>query len=309
MTGAIFTALLPIMLLIALGAVLRSRGLPGAGFWPQAERLGYTVLLPSLLFHGMATARLGRLPVELLVLTLVLATCAVGLAVVLLRPACRVDGPAFTSIFQGSVRFNTYVGIPLASGLFGAEGVALAAICIAAVVPTVNALCVMVLTRHGSARTSPAGMLGRLATNPLLLASLGGALAQGAGLSLPAGIAATLKALGAAALPLGLLCVGAALDFRSARSWIAPVLSASAMKFVGMPMATLAVAAATGLHGPALAVALLFQTLPTASSAIVLARQLGGDAPLMAGIIAVQTVLAFAVLPVAMLLLPSLAPA
>ena len=75
-----------------------------------------------------------------------------------------------------------------------------------------------------------------------------------------------------------------------------------------MPAATLAVASATGLEGPALAVALVFQTLPTASSAIVLARQLGGDAPLMAGIIAVQTVLAFAVLPVEMLLLPSLAP-
>jgi len=41
----------------------------------------------------------------------------------------------------------------------------------------------------------------------------------------------------------------------------------------------------------------LFQALPTASSSYILARQLGGDAPLMAGIIAGQTLLAVIALP------------
>ena len=47
-----------------------------------------------------------------------------------------------------------------------------------------------------------------------------------------------------------------------------------------------------GLEGPALTTALLFQTLPTASSAYIMSRQLGGDAPLMAGITAAQSLLA-----------------
>ena len=55
---------------------------------------------------------------------------------------------------------------------------------------------------------------------------------------------------------------------------------------------------ALGLHGPGLAVALLFQAMPTASSAYIMARQLGGDAPLMAGITAAQTVLAAIVIPI-----------
>ena len=54
-----------------------------------------------------------------------------------------------------------------------------------------------------------------------------------------------------------------------------------------MPLVTLAVALLVGLDGPALTTALLFQTLPTASSAYIMSRQLGGDAPLMAGITAV----------------------
>ena len=53
--------------------------------------------------------------------------------------------------------------------------------------------------------------------------------------------------------------------------------------------------------------ALLFQALPTASSSYIMARQLGGDAPLMAGITAAQTVLAALAIPLAMaLLLPML---
>jgi predicted permease len=64
-----------------------------------------------------------------------------------------------------------------------------------------------------------------------------------------------------------------------------------------MPLMTLAVSLLFGLTGPALTTALLFQLLPTASSAYIMARQLGGDAPLMAGITATQTVLSLVTIP------------
>jgi malonate transporter and related proteins len=145
------------------------------------------------------------------------------------------------------------------------------------------------------------GILRQLVTNPLLVASLGGILFQTLGLGLPPGIEPALKALGAASLPLGLLCIGAALDFRTARQWAGPVASSSAMKFVAMPLATLMVAIMIGLDGPALTTALLFQTLPTASSAYIMSRQLGGNAPLMAGITAAQTVLAVVAIPLVLI--------
>jgi len=53
-------------------------------------------------------------------------------------------------------------------------------------------------------------------------------------------------------------------------------------------------------------VAVLFGAVPTASSAYTLARQLGGDAPLMAAIVTVQTALAFITLPLTMALAASL---
>lgn len=305
MTRDVLMALLPIIVLIAMGMVLRARNFIDMSFWPLAERLGYYVLLPCLFFHGLATAQLDSLPVRDLALTLVLSTLAVAALVMAMRPLLRLDGPAFTSVFQGSVRFNNYVGVMLAGGLFGGKGIALAAICNAAIVPTVNMLCVLVFARHGAARLSGRGVVRQLVTNPLVVASFAGTAFQLTGLGLPPGLEPAMRALGAASLPLGLLCVGAALDFSTARQWLGPVASSSVMKFFAMPLATILIATVVGLTGPALTTALLFQALPTASSAYIMARQLGGDAHLMAGITATQTLLAVVAIP---LVLIGLAP-
>ncbi|MBB5695648.1 AEC family transporter [Muricoccus pecuniae] len=290
-------ALMPVVLLIGFGHLLRRYAFLEESFWPAAERLCYFVLLPSLFLHGLAGARLDALPVFQLAATLVLSTLAVALLLVAVRPLLPMNGPAFTSVFQGGIRFNNYIAITLAAGLFGAQGVALAAICNAAIVPTVNVLCILAFARFGNARMSATGIGRLIATNPLILACAGGILLQATGIGLPAGLDPALRSLGAASLPLGLLCVGAALDFGAARSWAGAIASSSIAKFLAMPLAALLAALSFGLEGAPLVVVLLFQTMPTASSAYILARQLGGDAPLMAGITAAQTVLAALAIP------------
>ena len=77
------------------------------------------------------------------------------------------------------------------------------------------------------------------------------------------------------------------------------------MKLIAMPVVTLMAAKTVGLTGPALMVALLFQALPCATSAYITVRQLGGDAPLMAGITASQTLLATISIPLMMTALMS----
>jgi malonate transporter len=299
MTGTILLALLPIVLLIGLGAALRRSRFLGDAFWPQAERLGFYVLLPSLFVHGLVTAPLAGVPIGALASVLVGSTLLVAAILLASRRLLGFEGAAFTSVFQGGVRFNNYVGVSVAAGLFGAQGIAMAALANAAIVPTVNILCVLVFARFGThGRPSLPGLLRLIALNPLVLACLVGIGMKAGGVGLPLGLEPALRSLGQASLPLGLLCVGAALDFGSARTWVRPILVASAAKFVAMPVATLAACLALGLHGPAAATALLFQALPTASSSYIMARQLGGDAPLMAGITAVQTVLAGLSMPI-----------
>ncbi|MDC7712412.1 AEC family transporter [Vogesella indigofera] len=302
MIATLLLALAPIALLIAIGAWLRRSHFLAESFWPQAERLGYYVLLPSLFLHGLATARLDGVPIWAMVATLVCSTVVVAAILVGMRHRLAVDNPAFTSVFQGGVRFNNYVGVSAAAGIFGAQGIALAAVANAAIVPTVNVLCVLVFARYGSqGRLSPKRVAWQLAMNPLVVACVAGIALQVSGIGLPLMIEPVLKALGQASLPLGLLCVGAALEFSAAKKWLGPVGVSSAVKFGLMPLATLGACHAFGLSGPAAIAALLFQTLPTASSSYIMARQLGGDAPLMAGIVAAQTLLAAIALPLSAL--------
>lgn len=296
MVGSVVAVLLPVVVLLGLGFVLRRRVVQDGAFWSGTEKLCYNVLLPALFVHGFATADLSGLPVRELVWVLVAATAVVASLVVLLRPVLSVDGAGFTSVFQGSIRFNNYIGITIAAGLFGARGVALAAVCNMIVIPTVNLLCVLVFAGFGGARPRVRDTLREIGTNPLILGCLGGLALRLLG-GMPPVIGPVLEALGRASMPLGLLCVGGALQLQGARRWTVPIVVSSLMKFVALPAATILVAASVGLAAPVLAVAVLFQALPTASSSYILSRRLGGDAPMMAAIITAQTALGMVAVP------------
>ena len=302
MLHLLLTTLLPIILLIALGTFLRLRGFLAESFWPGAERLSYYVLLPSLFLHGLATANLDGIPVLGMAGALMLSTLAGAVLLMLYQGAANHEGADFTSVFQGGIRFNNYIGATLAAGIYGSAGIALAAVANAAIVPLVNLLCVLVFARFSARHSSPATVLRAIFANPLIVGCAGGLVLRATGLGLPAGIDATVKALGQAALPLGLLCVGAALGGASLGQQVRPLMAASTFKFLVMPLTTWGLCRVLGLGGQAAVVAVLFQALPTASSSYVMARQMGGNAPLMATIIALQTVAAAATLPLVLML-------
>lgn len=156
-------ALIPIVLLIGLGHAMKHRVFLNDSFWVQAERLSYFVLLPTLFLHSLATADLTGVPILGLVSALIISTLVVAGLLIVSSRFITTDGPTFTSVFQGGIRFNNYVGVTAAVGLFGTHAVALAAVANAAIVPTVNILCVLVFTHYGTARPTFHGIL-RVAT-------------------------------------------------------------------------------------------------------------------------------------------------
>ena len=117
----ILGALGPVFGLILIGFGLRRSGFPGDGFWPAAERLTYFILFPALLIQRLALSRIGDyavLPVAAVIIAMLLTMTAL---VYLLRSWLHVDGPAFTSVYQGAIRFNTYVGLAVALAVFNAK--------------------------------------------------------------------------------------------------------------------------------------------------------------------------------------------
>lgn len=293
-------ALWPLFALIVGGYYLRRWAFPNEAFWPGAERLNYFMLFPALLFSSLATAPLDNPALPRLGLAVLLALGIAWLALLLVRRLRGWPAGRFGAFSQGILRFNTYLGLAAVGSLFGQEGLTLAAIMLALMVPTVNVLSVWSLTaeRGVSARS----LLLPILKNPLILACLGGALVNLSGLGLPGGSDRLLSLLAAASLPLGLLCVGAALKPEQLGGEIPALGWNSLLRLLGMPMLAWTVAYALQLPAMESTVLVLFFALPTAPTAYVLTRQLGGDSQLMAGIITLQTLLAAASLPLLLLL-------
>lgn len=303
MIATALLAIIPVVLLISLGALLRRYALLADSFWPQAERLCYFLLLPALFAYALSTADLRGLPIADMALALIGATVLVSAALIITRPLMKVDAAAFTSIFQGGIRFNNYIGITAAVGLYGSSALALAALANAIIVPTVNILCVLVFARFGSARPTVLRVIKGIIYNPLIIGCAIGIALQVIGTGFPPGVDSMIRTLGQASLPIGLMCVGAAFERRVLGNSLKPTLIASVAKFVLMPLTTVGTCLMFGVDERAMTIAVLFQALPTASSSYMLARQLGGDAPMMAAIIALQTVTAMLVLPLVMIAL------
>lgn len=292
----ILGALGPIFAMILLGLGLRRIGFPGDGFWPAAERLTYFVLFPALLVERLALSRLGDYAVgSVAIVATALLLIMTGLTYVL-RPWLRVDGPAFTSVYQGTIRFNTYVGLAVAVAIFHAEGGAVAALIMAIMIPMINVLCVLVLSAHAGKSATVIGIWRGLITNPLILACLTGIGLNLSGIGLPWGSAAVLEILARAALPLGLLAVGAGLRLEGL-SHPNLLVATSGLKLLVLPMLAALLCSVVQPGRLETAVLMTFAALPGAPTAYILARQMGGDASLMAAIVTVEIALALVTLP------------
>lgn len=296
---SIFNALLPVFLLIGVGYTLRRIQLPGDGFWVPAERITYFLFFPALLVHNLARAPLGEQAIGELALTLVLAVTVFSVLLLLIRPLLGLDGPAFTSLFQCTIRFNTYIGIAAAAALWGQPGLTLSALSMAILIPMVNVYCVAVLVRWGN-HGKEAGILTTLlgiVRNPLVLACAIGIAINLSTWKLPGMVTGVLDILGRAALPMGLLAVGAGLNLKALRRSGIPVALSCVTKLLLLPLAMFAFGRLLQLPPLASAVTVLFAALPGATSAYILARQLGGDHELVAGMVTLQTALAVITLP------------
>ncbi|PWE16467.1 AEC family transporter [Marinicauda salina] len=294
----VFDALVPIFGVIGIGWALRKSRLVRLELWPGVNRLSYQALLPALLFSVISTADYAGLPAGPFLAAAVLGFASMGAIALALKPL-PVDGPAYTSLFQGAVRWNGFVLLALALSVFGEEGAALAALVFAPTVPLINVMCVAVLTVWGASETKPdiRRVTMRIVTNPLILACLAGAAANALGWFQTGPIADTAALAGRAALPLILLAIGAGLDFSALRARPRLLALSVTLKLMVAPAIFYGIGTLLGVEGLALAVLTAIGATPGAAASYVLASEMGGDARLMAGHVTATTLIAFATLP------------
>jgi predicted permease len=144
---------------------------------------------------------------------------------------------------------------------------------------------------------APLPLLLSILRNPFVFSSLGGIAWQLSGLDLPPMVLQVLDMIGKGGLGLALLTVGAGLKVGEAISSWPPVALAVVLKLLAMPLLMAGMLRLMGVEGDAFAVALLCGAVPTGSGAYVLARLLGGDAPMVANMLTLQVIAAAVTIP------------
>jgi predicted permease len=302
----VIAALAPVFILIVLGVILKRSLMRLETEWHGLERLTYYVLFPILLIQTLVKADLTKVPVAGVGGALFLSALVMSLLCLALRPVLSrlaIDGPAFTSIFQGATRWQTYVALAVSGNLFGDTGLALASVAMVAIIPLVNVFSVAVLVRYASPEKKSLGtIVMTVMKNPLIWACAIGLAINVLHLPLPKLWHEVADALGRSSLAIGLLVTGAGLHLEGLlRPNIAAAIGVC-LKLILMPMLGIAMALWFGVTGSNLVIVAACSAIPASSSAYVLARQMGGDAPLLAQIITLQTILAAITMPVAIAL-------
>lgn len=294
----ILNSLVPVFFVIGLGFVIRRKGFPGEEIWLPLDQLNYYVLFPALLTHTLATADLSNFDVWPMAWALAAGLLSMVAILMLSQKFFPIGGPEFSSVFQGAVRWNSFVALAAIASLYGKDGVTLAAVSFAVLVPLANILSVTVLTRYAlGISPSPLSVAKLLVRNPLIVACAVGIFLNATHIGLPGPLAVTAKIIGDASLTLGLIAVGGGLRIGHVleAKWI--VLYTSLLKLIAMPVMMMCFCALFGVTGLPRLVVLICGAVPGATSSYVLARQLGGHMELMASLITGGTVLAVATIP------------
>ncbi len=299
MTDALL--LIPDFLLILCGFVLCRYTALDRGVWDGVERLVYYVLFPVLLFNSIVKTPLNpgaAIDVVLSGWGITLVGIALAYA---LRLSPKVDARLHASGAQTAFRFNSFIALALAERLGGPQGLAVVALLIAVCVPVCNLAAVWPLARHGGQT------FGReIARNPLIISTLAGLAANVAGVHWPEPVATALQRIGLAALPLGLMTVGAGLRMGELKA--APGLATAllAIRHLALPLVAIVLTALLALPPAQRVVVVAFASLPTSSASYVLAARMGGNGPFVAGLVMVSTILCVFTVPLWMAVLAML---
>lgn len=298
--------IIPDFAIILLGLVLIRKGGFTKAFWDGAEKLVFNFLLAPFLFVSVAQSQLA---VGESVRFLLTGICAMLLGVAAsfaVRYFIKADAVTHASVFQCGFRFNTYIGFAICTRFCGAEGPSLLAMLIAFWVPISNSIAVSDLVRAVAKRDNQSENRSQLlrttvlgvARNPLIIATVLGLIFNYLGIELIQPVKDFLSHLGSASLAMGLLCIGAGLQFSNLAKHFKLIAASCLVRLAVVPLMAWIVIQLTGLSGNAAAVVLVFASLPTAQSCYVMTANMHGNASIVAAVTTLQTLLSMLTLSI-----------
>lgn len=293
----------PIFLVILLGLLLKRLLIKNEDVWHQINKLTYWVLFPALLFNKTAVIDFAEYSVLDYSASMMLGYVTAALFAYVMCKIYAMSPEPLSSVIQGSGRHNSFMALAVMGQVLGEQGEIYGALAIAVMVTFSNIITIIYMTAILSQkRSSYSVLISEIVRNPFIVAIAFGLTFNYLGWGgLPVLFEFT-ESIGAAALPIALICVGSGLRFVGIGKYLYPTVIACTAKMIILPIVVYGAARYLELSPVMTTSAVIFATVPTSSTSYALAKYMGGDAPLMAAIISVQMMLAVIAMPLAIML-------
>lgn len=284
---AAFAVTGPILIILLLGMLLRSRQLLTEDLIKSSNKLIFQVAIPSFLFLAISSKPITETFNGALIGYGIIFTLAATAMTWLMAPLLARDehpGVFTQNVFRSNMGI---FGLALSLNAFGEAALAQAGVYLAVLTVLYNVLSVLVLSRglsHHVVKT--------ILTNPLIVGCLLGLLFSATQWEIPSVLAISLRYLADLALPMALLCIGGSLTWRSLLHLPKVVLTATVCRLLLLPIMAVLIAVVLGFRGVDLGILFFMMAAPTASVAFVMAHQMTANAASTAQVIAVSTLLA-----------------
>ena len=285
-------ATVPVFLLMVLGYLLHGRTrLLSTEFADNLNTFVFQLALPVQIFESLITADFQEVWDGGAVLFCLMVT-ALSILITMLASLTQKK-PLRAEFIQAGYRSSqALLGAALMQNIYGHNG-PLALIIIGSV-PLYNVAAVLLLTL-----LSPEGgrldrrTLGRalwgIAKNPIILAIAAGVVWSLLEIPMPGMLGKAVSNLGATSTPLGLLALGASIDLKKAVALWRPTLVCTLFKLVLFAAAFLPAAVLLGYRGELLVTIVVMVPSPTTVSSFTMARSMGHDGTLSAGVVMMTT--------------------
>lgn len=304
-------AVLPILLLIALGYFVRRVGPWDGKFFKSLNKFGFCMFMPLNVFcniYGVDDLSAVNWRLSGVVLGGIVLVMVLGVTVSHFLPQRDQRGVMVQATFRSNLAI---LGLPLAQALGGPEAMAFASIICGLTVPLFNILAVPVLVFYSGNREkklTASSVVRQIASNPLIIGAAAGIVCvvlRQTGLvpafflrdSMPS-VYKVISDLGRIASPIMLFVLGASLDFKATGRLLPQIALGTALRLLVAP--GLVIGLAWLLRGPLGLTAVEMPTFvavfasPVAVSSAVMVQEIGGDDQLASQLVVWTSVLSMA---------------
>lgn len=287
-------ATMPIFSLMVIGYIFKRLNILKEQFTKELNSFVFKFALPVLVFKELSLSTFQETWDTGFVLFCFLGTVfSIALLLIFVAVFKHISDPA--EFIQGSFRSSAaLLGVGIVESLYGNAGCV--PLMIVGAVPLYNVTAVVLLTmmkREGESQKISRETLLKALTgiirNPIIIGVFAGFLWSILKIPSPEIFKRTITHIGNTATPLGLMALGASLNFKSVGNRIKEVAFGTFMKLFGFCMLLLPVAIAFGYTKEKLLAVLIMLGSPTTVSSFVMAKSMGHDGQLSGGIVMFST--------------------